>query len=221
MVKYLDFKSINRSDNLNNHFKVLNISIYDFCRHNNLDYSSVHKYLNKKLKIGDNVARRFETLLNLNENALDTGLPNEKYVTLPVVDSLSGNTEFCLDAAIKNSHESVTLERAVMTASGWEEKFLIIVKANDESMEPSIQKGAKAIVDISQNDKILVDKVYAISIFGDIFLRRITRSKLDGKLILTPDCVTFYQNNKFKIEEYTDLATIIGRVVMLRNVPFY
>lgn len=88
-------------------------------------------------------------------------------------------------------------------------------------MEPSIQKGAKAIVDISQKDKIIVDKVYAISIFGDILLRRITRSKPDGKLILTPDCVTFYQNNKFKVKEYTDLATIIGCVVMLRNVPFY
>ena len=166
---------------------------------------------------GGKVARRLEDLLGLDEGALDAGLPNEKYVTLPVVDSLSGNTEFCLDAAIKNSHESVTLERAVMTAFGWEEKSLIIVKANDESMEPSIQKGAKAIVDISQNDKIIVDKVYAISIFGDILLRRITRSKSDGKLILTPDCVTFYQNNKFKIEEYTDSVNIVGRVVMLRD----
>lgn len=209
--------SINRSDNLDGCFKKLNESVYSFCNRNGLDYSSINKYLNKTLKIGDKVARRLEDLLGLDEGALVVGLPNEKYVTLPVVDSLSGNTEFCLDAAIKNSHESVTLERAVMTAFGWEEKFLIIVKANDESMEPSIQKGAKAIVDISQNDKILVDKVYAISIFGDILLRRITRSKPDGKLILTPDCVTFYQNNKFKIEEYTDSVNIVGRVVMLRD----
>lgn len=217
MAKTLDFMSINRSDNLDNHFKALGESVYAFCQRNGLDYSSINKYLNKTLKIGDKVARRLEDLLGLDEGALDVGLPNEKYVMLPIVESCLNNSEFSIGDAIKNSKETVTLERAIITSFGWDEKSLIIVKANDESMEPSIQKGAKAIVDVSQNDKILVDKVYAISMFGDIFLRRITRSKLDGKLVLTPDCVTFYQNNKFKMEEYTDFVRVVGRVVMLRD----
>ncbi len=217
MTKTLDFMSINRSDNLDNHFKSLAESVYAFCQRNDLDYSSINKYLNKTLKIGDKVARRLENLLGLDEGALDAGLPNEKYVMLPIVESCSNNPDFCLDDAIKNSRETVTLERAIISSFGWDEKSLIIVKAGDESMEPSIQKGAKAIVDVSQNDKILVDKVYAVSMFGDIFLRRITRSKSDGKLVLTPDCVTFYQNNKFKMEEYTDFVNVVGRVVMLRD----
>jgi hypothetical protein len=219
-MKNLDFMSINRSDNLDNHFKALSESVYAFCQRNRLDYSSINKYLNKTLKIGDKVARRLEDLLGLDEGALDAGLPNEKYVMLPIVESCLNNSEFSIGDAIKNSKETVTLERAIITSFGWGEKSLIIVKANDESMEPSIQKGAKAIVNVSQNDKILVDKVYAISMFGDIFLRRITRCKLDGKLVLTPDCVTFYQNNKFKMEEYTDFVHLVGRVVMLRDVPF-
>lgn len=217
MAKALDIISVARSNNLIENIKKGGETVYSFCQRTNEDYPSINKYINKTLKIGDKVARRLEVLLNLNNGDLDDGLPDEQFAKLPIIDMLSHN-EFNLNNAMKNAESCVLLQNSIISSFGWNRDALAIIIAKDDSMEPTIQESAKAIVDISQAEHIQLNKIYAIKIFGDIYLRRITKSLSTGNLILTPDSVTFNHNNKYKVEELIhDNYEIIGRVVMLRD----
>lgn len=84
-------------------------------------------------------------------------------------------------------------------------------------MEPTIQEGTKAIIDYSQTS-IQANKIYALRIREDVYLRRIMRSPSTGNLTLISDSATFQNNKNYEIQEIThNDYEIIGRVVLLRD----
>lgn len=218
MAKTLDIISTVRSDNLLDNIKAKYDSVYTFCVEHNEDYSSINKYVNKTLKIGDKLARRFEQLLNLHEGELDEGVPDQQIVKIPIVSSFS-DSKFDLDLITQNATQHVQLKASIIKSFGWDKHALIIIMANDDSMSPTIQEGSKAIVDTSQSENIQTNKIYAIKVFNEIHLRRINKSLSTGKYILTPDALTYSPNSRYKEEEisYEDFE-VIGKVVMLSEV---
>ncbi len=216
MMKTLDIISVTRSDNLNKFITKNNESVYAFCQRTGEDYPSINKYINKTLKMGDKVARRLEKLLGINEGAFDAGVPSAQFAELPILDSIipSGTN---IKSMIKQAAGKVLLEEEIIKSFGWNKDSLLIVVAKDDAMEPTIQEGTKAIIDYSQTS-IQANKIYALRIREDVYLRRIMRSPSTGNLTLIADSATFHNNKNYETQEIThNDYEIIGRVVLLRD----
>ncbi len=216
-MKNFDIIDLSRSSVLGELINKRYGGIQEFCQQTGEDYGAIHKYLNQVLKMGDKVARRLEEeVFKVTQGYLDKNVAKEKVTYIPIVPTILEDGQNIADL-IQQTTETSLLENSTIEAFGWNIDTLIIFIAKDDSMEPSIPEGAKAIVDYSQKN-IQPNKVYAIRIFNDIYLRRINKSQVTGNIVLTPDSLTFSNNTNYeKLELKHDNFEIVGRVVFLKD----
>lgn len=214
----LDLTSIARSEAFNRALIKNNENIHEFCQRTGEDYSSIYKYLHKSLKIGDKVARKLEFLLGLNPGELDAEIPKELVTYVPVISNSFKANEDLNDLLVKKER-LCSIKNDVIEAFGWNKETLAILVAKDDSMEPTIIEGAEIIIDYSQTD-IKPNKVYAVRIFQDIYVRRVNKSPLTGNIILIPDSLAYENKTTFEKLEL-DISSknyeIIGRAVFLNG----
>lgn len=216
MNKVTDVVSLIRSDNLLQYIKRKFNSVYAFCEAKNLDYSSVNKYVNQSLKIGDTVARKLENALGETAGALDKGLQVKKISLLPFIKDTKEYSKV-IDYNEK-AENLVQINTDFIAANGWDPENLCVILLNDESMEPTIKENAQLVISLSQKD-IIPNKVYAIKYKERIIVRRIQENLKNNTILLIPDAETFKINNLFKQEEIllSDIV-ILGRVVYVMGL---
>lgn len=216
MNKVTDVVSLIRSDNLLQYIKRKFNSVYAFCEANSLDYSSVNKYVNQTLKMGDAVARKLEKALGEVEGTLDKGLQVKKVELLPFIKDAKEYSRV-IDHNEK-SENLIQINTDFIAANGWEPENLCVILLNDESMEPTIKENAQLIISLSQRD-IISNKVYAIKYKERIIVRRVQENLKNNTILLIPDAEAFKVNNLFKQEEILlSDATILGRVVYIMGL---
>lgn len=216
MSKVNDIISIVRSDNLLKAILRKFDSVYAFCQFEKLDYSSVNKYVNQTLKLGDSATRKLERVLGESVGAFDKGVPVKKVEQIPFIKDVMN-----YKSVVENHEEGFNLIQVnadFITANGWEAPHLCIILLNDESMEPTINEGSQLFIATNQKD-IISNKVYAIEYKGRIIVRRIQENLKNNTIILISDAETYNKNNLFKKEELLlDEVKILGRVVFIMGL---
>lgn len=216
MSLVVDVESIARSLAFNRILSEKGEDIHAFCLRTGEDYSSIYKYLNRSLKIGTKVARKLERLLEVAEGELDSEISKELVVYIPVISNMTVENWSPFDF-VKNANEKELMSKTIIKAFGWKIENLAIVISKDDSMAPTIPDGAKVIVDLSLR-LIHDNKVYAIKINNEIYIRRIVKSLMGNNLTLIPDAVTYNGSKNYKEIELKDQPyEIIGRVIMLKD----
>ena len=190
--------------------------IAQFCHDTGEDYSAIHKYVHGALRVGDKVARRLEPLIKFSPRELDKNIPKQLGTNVPVLSlaSLKAGNLFLPE----NSEDYISLNDGLIKAYGWNRESLISIIFDNNSMEPTIQSGSYVVIDSSQK-KVVLNKVYALLVYEEFYIRRLDKSPESGKLILLPDSHLFKVNNLFAPTEIShENYNIIGRVVYAPNV---
>ncbi len=212
MTKSLDITGISRQRALitliNEEYK----NIHDFCAKTEEDYAAIYKYVHKNVKIGDKVLNRLATIFNKPVEYFDMYKPNIQSVNIPVIDSLDNNGDN-LTKLIKSSKVSAMLEERILNKYGWNKEFLFGLIIRDSSMEPLIQDKAEVVVDSSKT-QIEDNKIYAISINKDIYVRKLIKLPMSGKIRLIPE------NDAFPTDEMelSKVCQVLGKVVYVAAV---
>jgi len=118
-MKTLDISSEIRSDNLRKEILNKYESIYMFCTKTGEDYSSITKYLNKALKIGDKVAKRLEQVLEVKEGSLDSGIVKEKFISLPILSTYAQEPIIDFNYILEQSMSTVPLQLNTIEVMGF------------------------------------------------------------------------------------------------------
>lgn len=163
-------------------------------------------------QFGAKVAKTVEHLFNLQSGNLDLegGLMEyETVIHIPVYSNrLSaghGNTIFEQDILRYHS-----VDRNDIKLFGWKEENLCIFQIQGDSMVPELYDGQKVIVDTSQNE-ILDNRIYAISMENDIFIKKMFKEMGNDRLIARSEN-PIYPEKHFSI---ADGLRVVGRVVYL------
>jgi phage repressor protein C with HTH and peptisase S24 domain len=163
-------------------------------------------------QFGSKVAKTVEQLFKLQPGNLDLDGGIAEYETvlhIPVYSNrLSaghGNTIF--EQNIVRYH---SVDRSDIKIFGWKEETLCVFEIQGDSMVPELYDGQKVIVDISQNE-IIDNRIYAISMENDIFIKKMFKEIGSGKLIARSENPV-YPEKHFNMHD--DLK-VVGRVVYL------
>lgn len=189
--------------------------IQEFCQKTGEDYAAIHRYINKVIKMGDKAARRLETVLNVAKGYLDQHVAKDEVTYIPII-STSLKKGQALSGLIKESKESSMLPSSAIGSFGWNPETLVVIRLADDSMEPYLHEGTNVLIDYSQKS-IQLNKVYAVRLFNDICVRRISKSQTTGNIILIPDSSDKNKNYE-KIEIQHNNFEIIGKAVFLMGV---
>ncbi len=191
-------------------------SVQNFCTATGEDYGAIHKYVNQALRIGDRVARRLEKVMELTNGYLDKSIPKFDVTEVPVITTRFSSNEQLKDL-ISSSVTLSAVENDLIENYKWNKEALVMIIAEDNSMEPTIRAGIQVIIDCSQRE-IIQNKIYAIRIHDDIYLRRINKSQSTGMLIISPDSETYQVNNQFKSFELDhNNYEVIGKAVFIKG----
>lgn len=213
MKKMNDIVSITRSDNLAMLIKNKFDSVYAFCLAKKLDYSSVNKYINRTLKLGDSVSRKLEDMLGEPVGALDKGVPVKKIELIPLVKDIYEYRNI-MDG-LKEHNNIIQVDSDFITACGWNPNDLFAAVLNDESMEPTINENTQLFVSSAQKE-IISNKVYALEYKEKIIVRRVQENLTHNTILLIPDAETYGLNSLFKKEEVSmNDINVLGRVVYI------
>lgn len=132
-------------------------------------------------------------------------LPDSHYVLIPFVE--------VIDSKIINTDESKNISIAVLSQHGIKSNQLRFIKARGDAMSPVIQDGYNLLVDLSQTE-ITDGKIYAFSMNGDLFTKRVFQTHNGGLKLLSenpdyPELIVPPEDKKY--------ITIIGCVVYLEG----
>lgn len=216
-MKSIDYVSASRGNLLSELISSEYGGVAKFCQDTGEDYGAIHKYVNGALRIGDKVARRLEGFFKVNAGYLDKNIPNKLLTNVPVV-SIDEAKSINFKLEQNEASENILLENGLVKAYAWKTESLMALVANNDSMEPTIFEGDYVVIDCAQKN-IIPNKVYALSVHGDFYIRRLDKSIETGGLILIADSNLYNLNNKYKsIELKHDNFHIIGRVVYVPRV---
>ena len=209
-MKNIDFISASRSARLWPLILGRYGGIAKFCQDTGEDYGAIHKYVNGMLKIGDRVARRLEGLINVDSGYLDEDIPRYLTTNIPLL-SIDMMKSVAYNPKIFKSDKSFILRQDLIKAYNWNSNALIALIVSDNSMEPTMSEGNYVVIDCAQAN-IIQNKVYAILIHDDFYIRRLSKSPETGSLIISSD------NNIKSSELGHQNYRIIGRVVYVDRV---
>lgn len=187
-------------------------SVNAFAKTHGISPTPYYMILNGNRQFGSKVAKTVEKFFKLQPGQLDIENGASEYETvvqIPVygnrLSAGSGNTIFEQNII---RHHAVDLND--IKTFGWKEERLCIFEIQGDSMTPELHEGQKVIVDTSQIE-IIDNRIYAISVHNDIFIKRIFKELGTGKLIARSE-------NKAYPDKYFndgDEFSIVGRVVYL------
>ena len=187
-------------------------SINAFAKKFGISPTPYYMILNGSRQFGSKVAKTVEQLFKLQPGQLDVEDGATEYETvahIPVygnkLSAGNGNTIFEQDIV---RHHAV--DRNDIKIYGWKEDNLCIFQVQGDSMTPELHEGQKVIVDTSQIE-VVDNRVYAISVHNDIFIKKMFKELGTGKLIARSEN-TSYPDKHFNGD---DELRIIGRVVYL------
>lgn len=181
-----------------------------FCKLFNLHYGNISSMLEGKRPFTEKTARKIESLLNLQIGDLDrtSSIENPEIYFVPIYNiHLSAGHGCAISEEKPIAKYPILLED--IKANGWNSKALCIFKVKGDSMEPMILD--KELVIVQTDDKEIVDnKVYAICIHDDVYIKRLFKDITNSKVTMRSD------NKNYPDKEISlDKFTIIGRVVFL------
>lgn len=210
MRNNIDIVSLIRSQNLIKCIDEEYINVHNFCKVKNLDYSTIFKYVNNKLKIGDNVVKKLEIALGVTEGTLDIGLAIQRVELLPIIKTLTEYNQVFINKESFNTYLQVNID--IINAIGESPETLFISQINDDSMEPTIHENSLLIISNNQTN-IISNKIYAIMYKDKLLIRRIQENLSNNTIWLIPDSGTYFDNSFFnKIELPLNDVVILGRV---------
>jgi hypothetical protein len=184
----------------------------DFMKKNHNTYYAV---LRTDRNFGERLARDIETTLNLELGTLDKQQNQDSYQELASIPIYSTN----IIISKHTIHDEIPLDyyeihKKYIIEYGWNIDKLCIFKMQNDSMSPTIQEGSRIIVDTSVASNITDNKIYAICINNEVFIKRLFRDlETNGTLIRSDnkayDDVILKNADKFQI---------IGRAVYILGV---
>ena len=186
-------------------------SIKCFCDATLEDYSSIFKYYHGQLTIGNRVARKLESLLLLPSGYLDKNIPTQLTVNIPIAPLQQlHNPEFNPEQL--DTPDYIVIPRKIAELiSNDDINKLVAFAAPDNSLAPTINENCLSIIDYSQT-AIITNKIYALFVYDEFYVRRLSKSFVTGNLILSTD----------KTIESIELThknyQIIGRIVYTENI---
>lgn len=212
MTKVLDITGKSRRDTLEKLISENYKTTHHFCTETGEDYAAIYKYLNKNVKMSDKVARRLEKAFNKIEGYFDRNIPKTSSVDIPVVDNTS-DVNFTLAEIITSSKKVSLLEQKLLDDYHWNKEHLFMIVANDNSMYPIIRDKTEVMADSSQTE-IENNKIYAVKIKSDIYIRKLIKSPFEGTIKLIPE-----NKPEFPTDEVNPAdILILGKVVYIKSV---
>lgn len=212
MEKSLDIIGVSRRDTLQKLIAENYKNMNDFCKQAGENYAAIHGYINKNIKMSDKVARRLELVFNKPSGFLDQNIQGSGSVSIPIVDNSLKNND-TLAKIIANSKQLSLVEQKLLDTYNWQQDSLFIIIANDNSMSPIIFDKSEVMVDSSKTD-IESNKIYAVKIGTDIYIRKLIKSPVKQTITLTPENKADFSVDEIKLSD----MTILGRVVYLKSV---
>ncbi|MFN8770900.1 MAG: helix-turn-helix transcriptional regulator [Neisseriaceae bacterium] len=184
-------------------------SVHAFAKKHNISPTPYYMILNGNRLFGAQVARKVEQLLNLSPGQLDIEEGAAEYgkvAHIPTYSNhLSPDKSSIFEQEIVRHH---AVDRNEIHTFGGKEENLCIFEIQGDSMKPLLREGQKIIVDTSQLE-ITDNRIYAISVNNEVFIRRMFKELGTGKLIARSENES-YPENHFNSK---DELKIIGRVV--------
>ena len=212
MTKILDIIGQSRRDVL---YKLITDnykSINHFCTESGEDYAAIYRYIHKNVKMSDKVVRRFEGIFDKPMGFFDQQVPKTSSVDIPVIDNLVA-TKSKLSDIIAGSKRFSLVEQRLLTDYNWEKSNLFMIIANDDSMSPIIKDKTEVMIDSSQAE-IENNKIYAIKIGTDIYIRKLIKSPVKKTITMVPENKADFTTDEINPSD----MLILGRVVYLKSV---
>lgn len=211
MAKSLDVIGESRSDTLHKLISENYKTTNHFCTENGEDHTAIYKYLNKKVKMSDKVARRLESVFNKPDGYFDQGILKTSATNIPIIDNLV-DASFGIVEIIANSKKASLFDQELLDAYNWKNENLFIIKANDNSMYPIIRDKAEVMADNSQT-QIENNKIYVVKIKSDIYIRKLIKSPVEETIKLIPE-----DKAEFPTDEVNPAdIVILGKVVYVKG----
>lgn len=212
MTKTLDIVGKSRRDILHKLILENYKSLNHFCSETGEDYSAIYKYIHKNVKMSDKVVRRLEQIFKKPEGFFDSQIPKTTSIDIPVIENRV-KTNATLPEILETSTESSLLEQKLLDDYHWQKECLFMINVNDNSMYPIIRDKTTVMVDSSQTE-IENNKIYAIKIKSDIYIRKLIKSPVKETITLIPE-----NKAEFPIDEIKpDNILILGKIVYLKSV---
>ena len=201
-----------RRDNLKKYISENHKNRRQFSLKFGVNYGNLHSILKGERPFGERLARELETKLGISTGFFDKpeydfSAPEETKIAIYSNKLSAGSGNKVFDEEIIGFH---SLNSSDLRNEGLDEKNLCVFFVRGDSMLPEIQDGSKVLVDVSQN-KLIDNKIYAISIDNDIYIKRIFLEIGSKKIVLRSENKTYPD----KIFNTADELRVIGRVVYL------
>ena len=178
MGKQLDIIGVSRREILSKLISENYKNLNDFCNQTGEEYSAIYRYIHNNVKIGDKVISRFEKIFNKPAGFFDQQLPKLTAINIPIVDSVvKGNVK--LSDMIANSNQYTLLDKKMLDEYDWNKDSLFAIIAKDDSMHPLIRDKSEVVIDSTQTE-IENNKIYAVKINSDIYIRKLIKSPVTG-----------------------------------------
>lgn len=187
-------------------------SVNAFAKTHGISPTSYYMILNGNRKFGSKVAKTVEQLFKLQPGQLDIEDGVTEYETvaqIPVYGNClsAGNGNTIFEQNIVRYHP---VDRNDIKIFGWKETNLCIFEVQGDSMTPELHEGQKVIVDTSQIE-IIDNRIYAISVHNDIFIKKMFKELGSGKLIARSENTAYPEKHFNGNDEFK----VVGRVVYL------
>ncbi|MBP9742804.1 MAG: helix-turn-helix transcriptional regulator [Burkholderiales bacterium] len=187
-------------------------SINAFATANDISPNPYYMIINGTRPFGVKAAKTVELIFKLQPGQLDAENCISSHSTvaqLPVYGNRlsAGNGNTIFDEEIIRYH---AVDRNDIKTFGWKEENLCIFEVYGDSMTPKLYEGQKVIVDTAQSD-IIDNRIYAISVHNDIFIKKLFKDIGSGSLIARSENTAYPEKNFTQNDE----VKIIGRVVYL------
>ena len=201
-----------RRDNLVKYIALNYKNKRQFSLIHNINYGNLYTILKAERPFGERFARDLEANLGVTPGFFDQfedNLSNHEQIKIPIYGNKlsAGNGNNVFDEEIIGFH---LLNTADLRNEGLDEKNLCAFYVSGDSMLPEIPDGAKILVDVAQKN-LIDNKIYAISIESEIFIKKLFKELGTRNLILRSE----NKNYPDKIYNNTTDLKIIGRVVYL------
>lgn len=187
-------------------------SINHFCTESGEDYAAIYRYIHKNVKMSDKVVRRFEGIFDKPMGFFDLQVPKTSSVDIPVIDNIVA-TKSKLSDIIANSKKFSLVEQRLLADYNWVKDNLFMIIANDDSMSPIIKDKTEVMIDSSQVE-IENNKIYAVKISSDIYIRKLIKSPVKKTITMVPENKADFATDEINPSD----MIILGRVVYLKSV---
>lgn len=160
----------------------------------------------------EKLARHIEERMELPVGFLDTGEDNVLQIQLPIysIHLSAGSGSNIFEEEIKGYYP---IDVDALKRYGWNSRDLCVFNVAGDSMAPTIADSQAVIVNTRER-RIIDNKIFAISINNEVFIKRLFRDVLNNQVRIISDN-TIYSEVVTKSEDFK----IIGKVVYLLGRP--